>query len=122
MARRRGRSRSRGGAQYRSLFRPPRHKWIAGLVDFTSVSGAREGARELLEILETGRRGRRRIGPKTALVIAKALQNAANRAEASLNRRNLKPETRKRYRELARIYGRYAERAWRIYNQKYKEE
>lgn len=115
MARRRGRSRS-------GLFRPPRHKWIAGLVDFTSIGGAREGARKLLEILETGRRGGRRVGPKTALVIAKALQNAANRAEASLKRRNLRPETRKRFRELARIYGRYAERAWSIYNRKYRGE
>ena len=122
MARRRDGSRSRGGGKAGGLFRPPKHKWIARLVDFTSVSGAREGAERLVEILETGRRGRRRIGSKTALAIARAIQNAANRAEVTLyRRRNLRPETRKRYRELVRIFNRYAAKAWRIYNSKYRE-
>jgi hypothetical protein len=105
-----------------SLFKPPRHKWIADIVSFTTPKEAREAARKLIRILERGRHGRLRIGRERALEIVRALYYASNRARASARRHNLSRKEKHELHEIARIYRRAAEKADRIYHKRYAEE
>ena len=72
--------------------------------------------------MERGRIGKKRIGRKRAMTIAKALTNAANRAEASAKRRNLTPEEKRKLKEISEIYRRASREAWEIYREKYAED
>ena len=103
------------------LFKPPRHKWIADIVSFENPKEAREAAKRLVRALERGRIGKRKVGKRTALTIARALNYAANRAEASAKRKGLSSEERKELREIAKIYREAAEEAFEIYREEYRE-
>ena len=102
------------------MFKPPRHKWIADIVTFESPTKARAAARKLVNYIKMGHKGKLKIGQARALTIVRALNYAANRAEASAKRRNLSPRERKELREIARIYRRAYERAARIYERKFR--
>ena len=103
------------------LFKPARHKWLADIITFESESKARKAAKRLVNDLERGRIGKKKIGKKRALTIARALQYAANRAEASAKRKNLSPKERKELKEIAKIYDRAAKEAFEIYDEKYAD-
>jgi len=103
------------------LFKPPRHRWLADIVSFESPTKARESARKLVKAFERGRIGRRKIGRKRALTIARALNYAANRAEASAKRKGLSSKERKELKEIAKIYRKAAEEAFEIYREEYRE-
>ena len=105
----------RGG----SLFKPPRHKWIADIVTFENPEKARVAARKLVNYIKMGRKGDLRIGQARALAIVRALNYSANRARASAKRKNLSAKERKELREIARIYRRAYERAAKIYERKF---
>jgi len=106
----------------RGLFKPPRHKWVADIVSFRTPSEARKATKKLVSGLKRGRIGRRKIGRKSALVIVRSLNYAANRARAAAKRRNLSPKERAELRQISRIYRRAYQQASRIYKQKYKKE
>lgn len=120
MGRKRGKSRGRKSKSRGSgLFKPPRHKDIAEIVSFKNPREAREAASRLVNALERGRLGKKKVGKKRALTIARALTYAANRAEASAKRRNLSPKERRELKEIAEIYRDAADEAWEIYHEKY---
>lgn len=104
-----------------SLFKPPRHKWIADIISFESPEKARKAAQRLLSILKHGRQGKLKIGQKRALAICRALQYAANRARASAKRKNLSAKERRELLQIADIYDRAASRAFKIYHEKYSK-
>jgi len=84
------------------LYKPPKHRDLAAVVTFESVSGARKAASKLKKMFRSAlRQGRL----KRALTIKKATQYAANRALATArNHPSLKPKTRARLRKIAKIY------------------
>jgi len=108
------RRRRKGG-----LFKPPRHKWLADIITFKSPSAARKAASKLTSALKRRRLGRKKIGKKTALIIERALNYAANRAKASARRKALSAKERKELKEISEIYRRATERAKKIYASKY---
>ena len=110
--RRRHRSRSR--SKKGGLFKPPRHKWIADIVSFETPSKARKAARKLLDIMEESRR-------KKALTILRALNYAANRAEAAAKRRNLSPKERQELKTISEIYREAAEKASKLYHERFSD-
>lgn len=103
----------------KGLFKPPRHKWIAEIVTFESPAKAREAARKLVTYVKQGKKGKLKIGQKRALTILRALNYAANRAEAAAKNPNLKPDTRKELQQIAKIYRKAAEKVSRIYKKRY---
>jgi len=104
---RKGKSRGSG------LFKPPRWKYLSEIVSFENPSKARKSARALLESVKEAKRRDK------ALREARALTYAANRAKASLNRKNLSPKERRETKEVYEIYRKAAERAWEIYNRRF---
>jgi len=84
------------------LYKPPKHRDLAAVVTFESVSGARKAASKLKKMFRAAlKQGRL----KRALTIKKATQYAANRALATArNHPSLKPKTRARLRKIAKIY------------------
>jgi len=104
------------------LFKPPKHKWLAKIVTFKDPEKAEKAADKLVGALKRGRLGKMKIGRKRALTIARALNYAANRAEAAAKRRNLSPEERRELKEIAEIYREAAEEAFEIYDEMYKED
>ena len=103
-----------------SLFKPPKHKWLAKIVSFKNPSSARKAAKKLLSGLKRGRIGKLKIGEKRALQIVQALNYAANRAEASAKKEKLSPKERKELKRISRIYRSAQKRASRIYARRYK--
>ena len=104
----------------KGLFRPPKHKFLERIITFDSVSAARKAARKLVNSLERGRLGKMRIGQKRALTICRALQNAANRAEVSASKNPVfKKQTRVKWKSVSEVYEKAADKAWKIYHEKY---
>ena len=103
----------------RGLFKPAKHKWLAKIVTFKTPSLARKASKKLLNGLKRGRIGKLKIGTKRALTIAKALQYAASRAEASTKRENLSVKEKRELRKISEIYDKAADRAYKIYHSKY---
>ena len=101
------------------MFRPARHKWLAKIVTFETTSRARKAASRLVNMLKRGRRGSKKITRRTALTIVKALNLAANRARASAKRHNLTRQEKHKLLVISRIYRRAAEKASKIYHEKY---
>jgi len=88
-------------ARRKGLFGPAKHKKLAEIVTFESTSKAQKAAAKLKKMFKQAlKQGDR----KKALEIKRAAQLAANRAEASLKRRNLHPQTRKKLERIAEIY------------------
>jgi len=116
MSKKRRKSKSKGG-----LFKPPKHKWLAKIITFKDPDSAEEAAEKLVKGLERGRIGKRRVGKKTALTIARSLNYAANRAEASAKRKNLSKKEREELKEIAEIYREAANEAFEIYHEKYAD-
>ena len=104
-----------------SLFKPPKHKWLAKIVSFKNPSSARKSAKKLVSGLKRGRIGKMKIGKKRALQIVKALNYAANRAEAAAKKKDLSAKERKELKRISRIYRSAQEKASRIYARRYKE-
>jgi len=103
------------------LFRPARHKWIADIITFESPEAARAAARKLVTYVRTGYNGRLRIGQKRALEILRALNYAANRAEAAAKNPKLKPGKKRELREIAAIYRDAAGQVQKTYARRYGE-
>lgn len=102
------------------LFAPARHKWLADVITFENPAKARQAADKLINAMKRGRYGRMKIGEKRALTIARALQYAANRAKASAKRSNLSRSERDELERISRIYDKAAEKAFDIYDKKYR--
>ena len=115
-------SKRRKAGRKRGLFKPAKHKWLARIITFEDPDKAEEAAERLVNGMKKGRLGRQKIGKKRALTIARSLQYAANRARASAKRRNLSPEERRELLEIAEIYDEYADEAWEIYREKYRDD
>lgn len=103
----------------KGLFKPAKHKWLADIVTFETPAKARAAAKKLVNYVRTGRRGNLKIGRQRALTILRALNYAANRAEAAAKKRNLSPKERRELREISRIYRRAYEQASRIYKKRF---
>ena len=116
-----GKRKSKKSQKEGSLFRPPKHKWLADIITFEKVGDARRAAKRLVNGLKRKRIGDLKIGRERALAIARSLQNAANRARASAKRKNLSQKERKKLLSIARVYDKAADRAFEIYHEKYAE-
>jgi len=108
------RTKSKGG-----LFKPAKHKWLADIITFKTPKAARRAAKRLINALKRRRIGKMKIGRKRALTIAKALQYASSRAEASVKRENLSLKEKKELRKISEIYDKASDKAYRIYHIKY---
>lgn len=104
----------------RGLFKPPKHKWLADIVSFKSITAARKSAQRLLKALKRKRIAGRKIGRKTALVIVRALYYAANRAKAAAKRKGLSARERKQLLGVSKVYRKAGEKASKIYKKLYK--
>ncbi len=90
--RKKKRSRKGGG-----LFKPPRHKDLAKIVTFESVSGARQAARKLKQLFKNASCERK-------LIILRATQYAANRAKAGAKNPKFSASTKRKWLQVSRIY------------------
>jgi len=86
------------------MFSPPRHKDLAKIVTFESISAARKAAATLLKMFKSARTKKRKVTIKRATVLA------ANRARVLARSHRIHASTKKRLREIARIYERAAEK------------
>ena len=105
------RRRSRKG---KGLFpkRPPRHREIAKIVTFESVSKAEKARSRLWKKFKAALK---RHDLKRALAIKQAAQLAANRARAGTKNPKFTPKTRHRWRRIASIYNGVEERMKKAY-------
>lgn len=101
------------------LFKPAKHKWIADVVTYESVTKARQAARRLVTYLRQGHRGSMKIGQKRALAIVRALNYAANRADAAAKNPKLRPAEKKKLIQIAEVYRRAYDEAAAIYKRRY---
>ena len=86
-----------------TLFFPARHKWLEEIVCMETPECARESVKKLREEFEKSKtRARKRK-------IYRAADLAAKRAKATLNREKLSAKEREEFREIAKIYRRFAE-------------
>lgn len=99
----------------KTLFFPPKHKRLAKIITIESPSKARKAARQLLKECRKLKRA------DAILLRARAMQLAANRAKAMLNRKNLSKKERRELKEVAKIYGKAAEKAFEIYRKKKRD-
>ena len=109
----RNRSRSRKKKDDRGLFKPAKHKDLAEIVTFESVTKAKDAAEELEELFEKARTRKRR------LTILRAAQYAANRARAAAKNPKFKPSTKKRLRKIAEVYEELSEELEDWYHELY---
>ena len=85
----------------RTLFFPPKNKKIAEIVKIDSPKNAKVSISELRQLIDKGR-----------ITIDQAIKYvtlAANRAKASLNRKNLSKKERKEMKQVAQIYNEFKE-------------
>ena len=111
-----------GRKKKRGLFdnKEPKHPWIAKNISLKSPSQAKKGAERLLKALKRGMYKRLKIGQKRALAIARGLQQAANRAKASAKKKDLSKREKQQLRKISKILDKAAEKAFKIYEQKYR--
>ena len=104
MARRkRSKRSSKGRRRGGGLFKPARHKDLARIVTFESVSDARKAAKKLKQMFKNAKSCERK------LTIYRATQYAANRARAGAKNPKFSPQTKKKWREVAEVYEAAAE-------------
>ncbi len=108
-------------SRVKGLFHRPKHNWIAKYITQEGITVAKENTSKLIKALERGKLGKLKIGRKRALAIARALREEANRLKAQLKRKDLKPETREKFKRLYEIYDSASDRAFTIYREEYKE-
>ena len=99
MARKKRSKRSNKGG----LFKPPRHKDLARIVTFESVSDARKAAKKLKQMFKNAKSCERK------LTIYRATQYAANRARAGAKNPKFSPQTKRKWRKAAEVYEAAAE-------------
>ncbi len=87
--------------QNKGLFRPAKNKKIAEIIKIDTPKNARGSVKELAKMIDKGK-----ITIDQAI---KYVTNAANRAKASLNRKNLSKKERKEMKEVARVYNSFKE-------------
>ena len=80
------------------MFGPAKHSYLAKIVSFKNPRQARTSAMQLWKEYEKAKTRQKKVR------ILKATQLAANRARATLNRKNLSGKERKEYSEIGRIY------------------
>ncbi len=85
----------------KGLFRPAKNKKIAEIIKIDSPKNARGSIKELAKMIDKGK-----ITIDQAI---KYVTTAANRAKASLNRKNLSSRERKEMKEVAKIYNSFKE-------------
>ena len=88
------------------LFKPAKHKDLARIVTFESVSAARRAAEKLKKMFEEAESRERK------LTILRATQYAANRAKAGAKNPKFSLTTRRKWLEIAKVYEDAAE--WMI--------
>jgi len=80
----------------KGLFRPAKNRKIAEIIKIDSPKNARGSIKELAKLIDRG-----------VITIDQAIKyvtTAANRAKASLNRKNLSRKERKEMKEVAKVY------------------
>ncbi len=85
----------------KGLFRPAKNKKIAEIIKIDTPKNARGSVRELAKMIDRGK-----------ITIDQAIRyvtTAANRAKASLNRKNLSKKERKEMKEVANVYNSFKE-------------
>ena len=97
-----------------------KHKWLAKIITFKSPGRAKKAAERLIKALEKGKLGRMKIGRKRALAIDKALNYAANRAEAAAKKKKLSKSEKKQFKKIAQIYRNAQKKASKLYKERYK--
>ena len=111
MAKNKSKSKSKKG-----LFNyPPKSKYLADIITIESPNKARKAANKLLKECRELKR------PSAIEHRAKAMQQAANRAEAMLKRKNLSEKERRELKEVAKIYDKAADKAFKIYHRKKRD-
>ena len=95
----------------RTLFKPPKHKYLAKLITYKSVEDAEKS------VLKLDRMFRDAKTKKKKLRIVRSMQYAENRITGGfLKKKNLKPETKQRLKGIASTYGYHADILWSKYN------
>ena len=85
-----------GKKRNKGLFRPAKNKKIAEIIRIDTPKNARGSIKELKKLIDKG-----------GITINQAIKyvtTAANRATASLNRKNLSQKERKEMKEVAKVY------------------
>ena len=92
----------------------PKHKKYAEMVSFKNPTQARISARKLRKEFREAKQNAKKQR------IARATQDASNRAKASGKRKKLSIDERKQFKEIGRIYDTTAKSMWEKYKHKKK--
>ena len=92
-----GKRKKRNRSKKRGLFKPARHKDLARIVTFRSVTEAQQATKKLRIMFK-------KAGCERKLTILKATQYAANRAKAGAKNPKFRPETKRKWRKISKIY------------------
>lgn len=94
-----------------TLFKRPKHKYLAKIITFKSVTGAEKSVKKSENLFKEAKT------KKKKLRIARAIQYAENRIKYGfLAKKNLKKETKVRLKKIANIYEDSADRLWKEYD------
>ena len=80
------------------LFKPPKHKDLAQIVTFESLSGAEQAVKKLKRLFESAKTRKRK------LTILRSTKYAANRARAGAKNPKFSPQTKRKWLKIAEIY------------------
>ena len=101
------------------LFHEPKHPRIASLISFKSLSEAKQKGAVIRYNFKNAVEQRKR---DRALVYLRSVVEARNRLKATLKRRDLKKETRKKFRRLFKYYDTLAKRLSELYQKAFKKK
>ena len=93
--------RNKAKSKGKGLFSPPKNKKIAEIIRIDTPNNAKSSIKELAKLIDKG-----------MITIDQAIKyvtTAANRAKASLNRKNLSKKERKEMKEVAKAYNDFKE-------------
>jgi len=93
-----------------TLFKPPKHQYLADLITFKSVEGAEKSSKKAMRMFNDAKSKQKKLR------IVRTLQYAENRINASLKKKNLNPETKKRFKKISSTYGFTADSLWIKYS------
>jgi hypothetical protein len=95
----------------RTLFGTSKHKYLSELITYTSVEGSEKASRKAKKWFKDAKTKRKKLR------IVRSVQLAENRIRKGfLKKKNLKPSTKKRLKEIADVYGKTADDLWDKYD------
>jgi len=93
-----------------TLFKPPKYQYLADLITYKSVEGAERSSKKAMRMFNDAKSKQKKLR------IVRTLQYAENRINASLKKKSLNPETKKRFKKISSTYGFTADSLWIKYS------